>query len=109
MGGHEVMSKQAVKSNESHSDQHQIDIGTYHVYQGTTVTAELMVEQDPNHPNDAQYRIEHWGLYSSYQMPSSTLAAQALQFHYVRTDYGGSSADFRAHLRTITGVRYIQA
>lgn len=99
------------KQRSHHADRQQIDIGVWWLRQefpsGWVVVGELFVEEDPAHPSDPTYRIEHWGLYSNYAGPSVT-TPRTLKFEHQTGSYG-SVDDFRAHLRTISGVRYIQA
>jgi hypothetical protein len=91
------------------TDQHQVDIGTYQIYQGTNVTGELLVEVDPNDPTNVKRRIEHWGLYSTFTMPSERDTDVSLRLVFTEMSYGGSAEDFKEHLSGISGVRYIKA
>lgn len=91
-----------------HKDAQQIDVGTYHLLLGTTTVGELFVEEDPVYPNDNKHRIEHWGLYSSFTAPSASYPLVTLQFKRISGQFGNET-DFRVHLRSIQGVRYIKA
>jgi hypothetical protein len=95
-------------SRSEHKDAQQVDVGTYHLLQGQVVVGELFVEEDPAHPNDPKHRIEHWCLYSNFAAPSASNPLVNLQFKRLSGQYG-SEGDFRMHIKTIQGSRYIKA
>ncbi|MCC6552530.1 MAG: hypothetical protein IT372_05835 [Polyangiaceae bacterium] len=91
-----------------HADQLQIDVGTYIAYHNGDPVAEVFVERRPDDPNNANRSIEHWCLYAEFESPSNTNPDYPLQFKYA-SGQDPSATDFRARIRQITGVRYIQA
>ena len=91
-----------------HDGQLQMDVGTYVGYQANIPVLELYVERDPGDPYNTGRSIEHWGLYTTYQWPGTGNRDYTVQYKYA-LGQDPSAADFRARIRQITGITYIQA
>jgi hypothetical protein len=108
-GNHEqgVREKKTVRVPR-HRDMQQVDGGCYWVKQNGVTVGELLVEETSN----PMRKIEHWGLYGSYDEPDAIGTNTPLEI--VAKTSCGSVTDFRLSLaerkRTVDpGLRYIQA